>query len=290
MVLFNDTLPPKPPTLIGKCLTWALRLVLLIIVLFGFFVGSLNLLQGTGDTQKSGLEKTINALTNRSTNITKLIKFELFPELHVAFKGVKNGLFSDRYASVYSFKLRAPGSSLFNQSGVIREIDIQHLKFIEDGNLIHHIEQVYIDAEDKQNQKLIIEFIKPKDLSVTIGLTGTTNLKIAKDAPFSVTWNDNSLHGYLTDDGFITGTGSLKEPTLGLQAGQLDCFFGKLSLSSQYLGISDLWAKTSKEDLTKIPSVSFTTFSQPTFAEASDMIYDEDIKNSTCANFLNTQE
>lgn len=290
MVLFNDTLPPKPPTLLSKCLKWSLRVIIFFVIIFGFFVGSLNLLQGNGNTQKRGIEKTIDAFTNRSTNISDLIAFELFPELRIEFKGMKNGLFSDEQINAYSFKLRAPGSSVFTKASVVRDIDIQHLKFIKNGNLIHHISHIYIDQSINAKPQLIIKFDQPKELTIKIGLEGTTHFKIVKDIPFSVEWSNGEINGYIMDTGFITGTGSLKNALSDIKPGEIQCFFGKLEKSEQGFDISNLWIKQPQNELDKVSSLNISPFSSLVFKEQSKQIYSDNIKNSPCASFAQSKE
>ena len=151
----------------------------------------------------------------------------------------------DRYISAYSVELRAPGSSIFNRSDVtIRDLDIQHLKFMKDTHLIHQIEHAKLNLTNKQAPQLEIAFQKPKGLIINIGLDGVHDYKIKKNSPFSIHWQDgNILNGYIIGGQFITGTGSLTKPAFGMTRGNIECFFGEIAVSKKGINISKLWVK-----------------------------------------------
>jgi len=297
MVLFNDTQPPKPPTVFSKCLKWVFRLVLVAMALILLIIGCLNLLQGNGETQKRGIERSIQGFTGKTTNITELKIFQLFPELHIAMKGVHSGLFSKEKIRVYDFDIRAPGISIFKQDGTFRDINIQDISFSKDNAIVRAITSVrVIDEAGLQNTSaphLLIEVSEPSPLQIQLGLDiiganvqGNRDYRLKPSFPFSITLDQGTLSGHILDGGFITGTAALSKSHFGLPAGDIECFFGKLSFEQQSINISNLWVKTQSSNLVQIPSVHVPAFSQTYREDVSSPTPAPEIKNSTCAAFM----
>lgn len=284
MVLFNDTLPPKPKTLFSKCLTWFLRILFTLITLTLICLGCLNLLQGNGDTQKSGLEKTIDSLTGRQTNIRQLGSFQLFPELHIQMNGIKNGLFSDKSIHVQSFDVKAPGVSIFTQNGIFNHIDIQGIQFLSGTDLIHRIDSIYISDENKISPRLIINFSKPQNLKVELELKD--HYKLKKNALVNIHWDGGQIEGRLMNNTFFTGKGSIHSSILDLPEEDIDCFFARFSLSANGLKLSNIWLKSESESLKASPEIQFSYFDQPSLGDVSKLMYDPQITNSACASFI----
>ena len=284
MVLFNDTLPPKPKTLLSKCLTWFLRILFIVITLTLICLGCLNLLQGNGDTQKSGLEKTIDSLTGRQTNIRQLEAFQMFPELHIQMSGIRNGLFSDKSIHVRSFDVKAPGVSIFTKSGVFNHLDIQNIEFLLGTDLVHSIENVRIIDKGDSSPYLVLEFLKPKDLKIEIELKD--HYKLKGNAQVFVKWNGGEIDGYLINNTFFIGQGNVARSILGIQEGNIDCFFSRFSLSAEGLKFSNVWIKNNSDELKVIPSILIPYFEQPSLGEVSKLMYDPQITNSACAPFI----
>lgn len=306
MVLFNDTQPEKPKSLFRQCLKWTFRILLFLIVIILVCIGCLNMLQGTGQTQKNGIQKTIESFTGKQTQIRKLEAFQFFPEFHVAFKGLENGLFSEKQIKAYSVNVRAPGAMVFTRNGLFRELEIHHLEFLKDSEIIHHIENVSIVPEPKTEPKtgsqagtesappsarLVINFNKPQDLKITFTLSNGPDYKFSKDAPFVITWPEGRIEGHLMNNDntrFVTGKASLNAPLGTLPVGNIECFFAELSMYDYKLAIHDLWAVASGlKTVAQFPAIDFDAFNaSPISKDLSTRLPAAEIKQSACAPFL----
>lgn len=253
MVLFNDTLPPKPKTFFGKCVTWAIRILLFFIALFLLFVGSLNLLQGNSDTQKRGIEKTVSYLSQKDTNIGDLHLFELFPEFHLKFSALKNGMFDDRQINIQDFDFRAPGVLLIKKNGIFRSIDIRHVDFLKDNAVIRSITSINVVDEEGHAPYISLQFSKPRQVELQLGLNligrspyGDSQYELKTSFPFALHMNDTSFSGhFFSDDGkyYITGVGENTDSSLPPFAHNtqenVECFVAEYKISDYKIQIEN---------------------------------------------------
>ncbi|MBL4589113.1 MAG: hypothetical protein JKY11_03415 [Alphaproteobacteria bacterium] len=253
MVLFNDTLPPKPKTFFGKCVTWAIRIILFFIALFLLFVGSLNLLQGNSDTQKSGIERTISYLSQKNTNIGELHIFELFPEFHLKFSALKNGMFDDRQINIQDFDFRAPGVLIVKKNGVFRSIDVRHLDFLKNNQVMRSITSIKIIDEEKNAPYLSFQFSQPYKAELQVGLNligrspyGDGQYTVKSSFPFTLYIGESSFSGHVfneSDHMYITGVGkntdsSLSPFTHNTQE-NVECFVAEYKISDYKIQIEN---------------------------------------------------
>lgn len=63
---------------------WILRLLTTVIVLGGLFLFALNIISGTSDTQKNGLEQAFSQIFKGQAHFGKLVAFNLFPQFLIA--------------------------------------------------------------------------------------------------------------------------------------------------------------------------------------------------------------
>ncbi len=283
MVLFNDTLPPKPKTFWSKFLTWNIRLLLLFIALFFLFVGCLNLIQGNGETQKSGIEKTISGLTHKDTHIRELKTFELFPEIILDFNGIKNGLFSDQHINIQEAFFQAPGVLMMTRNGLFKDIDLKKIDFLKNNDLIHSIETIEIIHKEKDNEEstpyvslqfsfpLLIELrFEIETVSNTPSASGEYTYKIKSHFPFSLHWEDKVISGHFFGEGgkyYITGTGqnldASEAPFFSIDHTNVSCFIGEFNLSDYTVSFKNGLMKTeSMNPLHDVFPLKFNFFTQ----------------------------
>lgn len=67
---------------------WLLRILVLFVVMVGMSVLALNIISGTGDTQKRGLEQSFSQILGGTATFGKLARFNLFPSLTIAIDNV----------------------------------------------------------------------------------------------------------------------------------------------------------------------------------------------------------
>ncbi len=307
MVLFNDTLPPKPKTLFSKCLTWAIRIVLLVIGLFILFVGCLNLLQGKGEAQKGGIEKTLSRVTGKETHIAQLNNFTLFPEIVFDMKGIKNGLFSDTQITVQDFLFRAPGVLLVHRNGVFRDINIKHINFMKDNQAVRSIDSIEVVDEESLPPYISIQFSRPSPLELRLDIEplatnarGQQDYKIKKSSPFSFHWEDKTLSGRLfTENGkyYITGSGENMDasvsPFFSVDHTNIECFIGEFKFSGSKILIQNGLIKTQgSHTLHNIFPLEINLFEEKIriLESQTDILLspkDSLIEKSDCAPYLN---
>ncbi len=63
---------------------WILRTLVFVVVLIGLFLAALNLLSGTGESQKRALEQAVSGVFQGQASLGKLTKFTIFPHLTIA--------------------------------------------------------------------------------------------------------------------------------------------------------------------------------------------------------------
>ena len=165
MVLFNDTEPPKQPTVFSKTIKWVFRFVILGIVLVLFFIGSLHLLQGSGDTQRNGLQQALSELTNTIADIKVLNDFQLFPQLVVDASGIvlKDRETADLIMRMRGMRFAAPGSVVFSYDAVVNDLYIENMSLYRNGlpavtvdtariekNQSDQTAELLVDGEDRE--------------------------------------------------------------------------------------------------------------------------------------------
>lgn len=62
---------------------WIIRILLTVIILTGLMLGTLNLLEGTGESQKHGVEQIFGGATHGNATIGQLNKMTLFPQINI---------------------------------------------------------------------------------------------------------------------------------------------------------------------------------------------------------------
>lgn len=66
---------------------WIIRLLLTLIALFGLIFGGLNMLSGTGDAQKGGLEDAFGKALGATVHFDRLEAFNILPQFTVEISG-----------------------------------------------------------------------------------------------------------------------------------------------------------------------------------------------------------
>ncbi len=68
---------------------WIFRLLLVVVTVIAFGLFALNILSGTGDTQKRGLEQAFSGIFQGNTKFGTLKTFNLFPHLTIAVSNLE---------------------------------------------------------------------------------------------------------------------------------------------------------------------------------------------------------
>lgn len=153
MVLFNDMEEYKKPTLFGRIMKWAFRLLIVLICLVLFFVGSLNLLQGTGEPQRNGLASALGELIGMNAEIGSLESFELFPQLIIDARNIR---FEDKETSkpqilLSDFHFSGPGSIVFTKSNIFNEVMLDNLRFLNNGVTSLSVDRAEVKEEGDEH-------------------------------------------------------------------------------------------------------------------------------------------
>lgn len=109
---------------------WILRVLFFGIVLTLVFFFIINIISGTGDVQKRGLEQALSDLTGAKVEIGTLQQFNLFPQFIISLEGISGapgekhpGFVADRLSFGKSF-----WDWLLNRASRVQEIEIKGLK------------------------------------------------------------------------------------------------------------------------------------------------------------------
>lgn len=119
---------------------WFLRILLTICVLIGFILFALNVVSGTSETQKRGLEQAFSQIFKGSARFQKLDSFNLFPKFSLQISGLEiSGIPS---AGTQEGVVRADllgigfgSEDLFLKTRLIERFDIKAL-FASEGTLL----------------------------------------------------------------------------------------------------------------------------------------------------------
>ena len=208
MALFNDTSAPKEPTLTGNIIKWLFRLTLVAICALLFFIGSLHLLQDTGEPQQNGLASAFSQLTGLNVEIGTLNEFELFPYLKVDFENVtlKASDTGNIQGRIANFQFQGPGSLVFTRKNAFHKINVQDAAFFENGFAALQIKEGGISDEEGQVPQLQMQGrLGERALSANIPLDKTegsspTLYRLKDGIPFKLKVGDSDIDGAVLQD------------------------------------------------------------------------------------------
>ncbi len=158
MVLFNDMEGYKKPTVFGRIMKWAFRILIVIVCLILFFIGSLNLLQGTGEAQRNGLASAIGDLSGTNVDIGILQTFKLFPQLILDAQNIR---FEDRVTGepkvfLDDFHFEGPGSVVFTKSSIFNDIRLLNMRFLQNGLSALTVDRADVKQIDEEQYHLSV--------------------------------------------------------------------------------------------------------------------------------------
>ncbi len=158
MVLFNDMDGYKKPTVFGKIMKWGFRILIVVICLFLFFIGSLNLLQGTGDAQRNGLASAIGELSSSKVDIGILQTFKLFPQLIIDAQNIRFEEFETGKPKVLldDFHFEGPGSVVFTKSSIFNDIRLLNMRFLQNGLTALSVDRADVKQIDEDQNHLSV--------------------------------------------------------------------------------------------------------------------------------------
>jgi len=267
MVLFNDTEPPKQPTAFSKTIKWVFRFVILGIILVLFFIGSLHLLQGSGDTQRNGLQQALSELTNTTADIKVLNDFQLFPQLVVDASGIvlKDKETADLIMRMRGMRFAAPGSVVFSYDAVVNDLYIENMSLYRNGLPAVTVDTARIEKnQSDQTAELMVEgadregnwsYSMPVTYFKGTGeaydyfeLSGEKYFEFEKE-------NGTSINGHFLSHEeklYVSGVADLPETNQFSEklAGQDDiCFTSSISIENGQVLLNDTVLKSNEEQL-----------------------------------------
>lgn len=123
-------LPPEEKKPRSRAMRWTFRLIITGIIIFLAFLFVVNTISGTGDMQRSGLQQALSDVTGTKVSITKLTRFNVFPQFAIGFEGIDGvGASADTGFSVGEFTYaKSFGDWFFNNETAIQTLSIAQLR------------------------------------------------------------------------------------------------------------------------------------------------------------------
>ncbi len=81
-------LPPEEKKPRSRMTRWIFRLLVVGILIFLAFLFVVNTISGTGEMQRAGLQQALSDVTGSKVSITKLTRFNVFPQFAIGFEGI----------------------------------------------------------------------------------------------------------------------------------------------------------------------------------------------------------
>lgn len=201
-------LPPEEKKPRSRAVRWTFRLIIAGIIIFLAFLFVVNTISGTGDMQRSGLQQALSDVTGTKVSITKLTRFNVFPQFAIGFEGIDGvGASADTGFSVGEFTYaKSFGDWFFNNETSIQTLNIAQLRTNAGviGPQIFEITKAeIIPAADKEQPYLKAEGLYgAQKFSARFDLTQTQfgmipNYEIGTGKKFEVQLGDFNVTGKL---------------------------------------------------------------------------------------------
>jgi hypothetical protein len=250
MVLFNDMEEYKKPSKFGRIMKWAFRILIVLICLALFFIGSLNLLQGTGEAQRNGLSSALGELTRMKADIGRLQTFELFPHLIIEAADIR---FEDRETAkpkilIENISFTGPGSIIFTKNNIFNAMTIENMRFLKNGLTSLSIDRVFIEESEEENFLQAIGNLDGESFTAMMPLEswvskrdGNRYFKFKEGFPFLFKMSDTDIQGALV----ANDDGNMIVFAKGQFAGeQASCILAKPETAWLGLNLNDFYMKT----------------------------------------------